>query len=75
MTITAEIAALTSATSTSPRPKRIERAPGAPLWRLKQGPRETIQEAMARAKGMPWARQVRGEPRLVRGYWCWAGRA
>lgn len=61
-------AAMTNALSNSPRPRKIERAPGAPLWRLKQGPRETIQDAMARAKTMPWGRQVRGEPRLVRGY-------
>lgn len=40
--------------------------PGERYWRLKQAHAETVDEARARAKAMPWAAKVRRGPSLCR---------
>lgn len=45
------------------------------VGRLRKLHRESAVEALARAKAMPWAAKVQGEPHAIRGWWCFRGAA
>lgn len=45
------------------------------VGRLRKLHRESAVEALARAKAMPWASRIQGEPHAIRGWWCFRGAA
>lgn len=59
-----------------PTVRRLHRAPGDALYRLKALHGESSEQARLRAAAMPWWPRVRSkEPALSARWWCWAGKA
>ena len=43
------------------------------VGRLLAKHRESREEALERAQGMPWKHRIRSGPKLIRGYWVFYG--